>query len=1094
VNNSMDLMTEEETEQLLAGFNDTATDYPSGKTVHRLFEEQVARTPDAVAVYGSYRTYKTYMTYSGLNRRADQLVSLLREKGVRPGAVVGIMVERSVEMIVGILGILKAGSAYMAIDPGYPEERKRYMLADSGATFLLTARDIKGCREQACLFQARTAPDNDAQTSNTLCYIIYTSGSTGRPKGVMVEHRNVVRLVKNTNFVSFSETLKILQTGALEFDASTFEIWGALLNGGSLYLVDKDVILEPGELNVLIGKHRITTLWLTSSLFNRMVDADIDVFRGLRHLLVGGEALSPVHINRVRGRFPGLEVINGYGPTENTTFSTTFSIDRDYSQNIPIGRPIANSTAYILDPEGGLVPVGVSGELIVGGDGVSRGYLNNPELTGKKFSWGSRGSRGAGSHLIMHPVWQNTGEQIPPVSPHIGPPCHGAPGRRRQRFYKTGDLARWLSDGNIEFLGRIDQQVKLRGFRIELGEIETQLLRHPDIREAVVVVRGEESVDKYLCAYIVPGGPVPVPALEQFLAQTLPGYMVPAHFVVLEKIPLTANGKVDRNALPAPEIASSAEYAAPRDPMEKKLAELWSEVLGIAVDRIGIHDDFFELGGHSLSGTSLASAVHKTFNVRLPLPRLFEMPVFAELSRYIKTAAEDPYRPLGPVEEKEYYPLSSAQQRFYVLQQMDPGSESYNITEITQLEGELESEGLETAFRKLIRRHESLRTSFRLAGNGPVQEIHERVEFKIETHGDPRIDRFVRAFDLSRAPLFRVGIVKTGENRHLLMVDMSHIISDGISLGLFIKDFIALYDGQSLPPLPLRYRDYAGWQNRRLDSGELDEQERYWLREFSGEFPHLDLPLDFPRPPVRDFRGDHVDVEAGAKLTEELKRHARKTGSTLYMVLLAAYALLLFKYTGNETVVIGSPDAGRSHADLDNIIGLFVNTLALKLHLDHRDSFDQIMAMVKEKVMGAFENRDYPFDLLVDKLGFRRDAGRNPLFDTLFIFQDLEIGRMAVSGLNASPYPYKSKTSPFDLWMEGVEIEDNIVFSLGFCTKLFKRETVERLGNHFTGLLDRVIENPNLPVSEIELISGKEREQLLERIGTDREGDEYDFI
>jgi len=1041
----------------LAGFNDTATDYPSEKTIHRLFEEQAGRTPDAAAVYGSYGTYKTYMTYFELNRLAERLASLLWTKGIRPGAVVGIMVERSIEMILGILGILKAGGAYMAIDPGYPEERKRYMLADSGAAFLLTARDIKGCREQAYLFQARTAPDSDAQTSDTLCYIIYTSGSTGRPKGVMVEHRNVVRLVKNTNFVSFSEILKILQTGALEFDASTFEIWGALLNGGSLYLADKERILEPGELNVLIGKHRITTMWLTSSLFNRMVDADIDVFRGLRHLLVGGEALSPVHINRVRDRFPGLEVINGYGPTENTTFSTTFSIDRDYSQNIPIGRPIANSTAYILDPEGGLVPVGVSGELVVGGDGVSRGYLNNPELTAERFN---RTYKSYKTYI----------------------------------FYKTGDLARWLADGNIEFLGRIDQQVKLRGFRIELGEIEMQLLRHPDIREAVVVVRGEESGDKYLCAYIVPGGPVPVPALEQFLSQTLPGYMVPAHFVVLERIPLTANGKVDRNALPAPEIVSSAEYAAPRDPMEKKLAELWSEVLGIAVDRIGIHDDFFELGGHSLSGTSLASAVHKTFNVRLPLPRLFEMPVFAELSRYIKTAAEDPYRPLGSVEEKEYYPLSSAQQRFYVLQQMDPGSESYNITEITQLEGELASEGLETAFRKLIRRHESLRTSFRLAGNGPVQEIHARVGFKIETYGDLRIDRFVRAFDLSRAPLFRVGIVKTGENRHLLMLDMSHIISDGISLGLFIKDFIALYDGQSLPPLPLRYRDYAGWQNRRLDSGELDEQERYWLREFSGELPHLDLPLDFPRPPVRDFRGDHVDVETGAKLTEELKRHARETASTLYMVLLTAYALLLFKYTGNETVVIGSPDAGRSHADLDNIIGLFVNTLALKLHLDHRNSFNHILAMVKEKVMGAFENRDYPFDRLVDKLGFRRDAGRNPLFDTLFIFQDLEIGRMAVSGLNASPYPYKSKTSPFDLWMEGVEIEDNIVFSLGFCTKLFKRETVERLGNHFTGLLDRVIENPGLPVSEIELISGKEREQLLERIGTDREGDEYDFI
>jgi amino acid adenylation domain-containing protein len=1148
---ALPMLSDSEIHQLLYTFNDTASEYPKDKTIHQLFEEQAESASYRIAVIGTNillvgtngrfiasgtRTLHANITYRELNKKSNQLARLLMEKGVHAGSIVGIMGDRSVEMIIGILGILKAGGAYLPIDADYPEQRKQYMLVDSHAEILLTTHYLsegfsfekeiiyledynkpcpggissRGLEKQPATRNELSQP---ATSSLNLAYIMYTSGSTGQPKGVVVTHRNVVRLVRNTNYVELGEETRILQTGAPVFDATTFEIWGSLLNGGQLVLVDKEMILDAHRLADALKEYDINTLWLSAPLFNQLMQQNIELFSPLRYLLVGGDVLSPPHINRVKRKFPGLNIINGYGPTENTTFSTTYLIAKEFEQTIPIGSPIANSTAYIVDSHNQLQPIGVWGELIVGGDGVSCGYLNSPEMTAEKFDQDFQDYQDDQDKKQKRTVkLKHTPKGIEKVEDFH----HSSFFTHHSALYRTGDLARWLGDGTIEFKGRMDQQVKIRGFRIELGEIENQLLKHEKIKEALVVDRqNQNQKEKYLCAYIVPiSNPTPGAAeLREHLSTGLPDYMIPSFFVPIDKIPLTPNGKIDKKSLPEPgagdiDTDRAGKYIAPRDAIEKELVEIWAEVLNIERKHalhasIGIDDNFFDLGGHSLKASVMASSIHKAFNVKVPMKEFFERGCIRELAQYIKEAVKDTFTVIELAEEKEYYPLSPAQKRLYILHQAAPESTVYNIPVLFELEEAPDIKRMEHAIKTLIALHESLRTSFLMLNEEPVQKIHKEVDFKIEydefsnsltSYLLPLTSKFIRPFDLSQAPLMRAAVIEAEGARHWFMVDMHHIISDGISLAVFIKDLMMLYEGESLPELHMQYRDYSQWQSSQLDSGELDAQESYWLQEFKGEMFSLNMPLDYPRPEVQSFEGDTVTFEAGAELTKQLKRLASETGTTLYMVLLAAYALLIFKYTESETIVIGSPVAGRSHADLGNIIGMFVNTIALKIHLDYEKSFKEILAIVKDKSMEAFKNQDYPFEMLVDKLDYTRDAGRNPLFDTLFVLQNLEINKIKIKNLKTIPYEYKSKTSPFDFWVEGVEGEDDIAFSMGYCTKLFKRETMERLSRHFINILNQVIEKSDVSVSEIDLVSEYEKNQILSSINTTREGEEYDLI
>ncbi|MGE5343095.1 MAG: amino acid adenylation domain-containing protein [Candidatus Omnitrophota bacterium] len=1085
----IDILTEGEKKQILDDFNDTTVSYPEDETIHELFEEQVRRRGDSVAIIdaisgvGADPRVCPQLSYNELNRQAENLANQLRNNGVGPDVIVGIRIERSLEMVVGILGILKAGGAYMPIDPGYPQERINYMLKDSGARLLISVgADPRVCPHSSGVYSGvdlrvytyssgiYSGAHAGAPLHSHLAYIIYTSGSTGKPKGVMVDHRNVVRLVKSQNIVPLSEHTRILQTGAPVFDATTYEIWGSLLNGGQLCLVNQAVILDAGRLGETLVRERINTLWLSSPLFNRLVEESSGIFSSLHYLIVGGDVLSPRNINAVRRMAPALRIINGYGPTENTTFSTFHLIEREYDTLIPIGKPIANSTAYIIDKYGNLQPIGVYGELVVGGDGVSRGYLNNPELTRHRFL--------------------NSFKTSPTKS------FCGAFFKKRPAggmLYKTGDLCRWLPDGTIQFLGRMDQQVKVRGYRVELGEIEDRILGHEAVKEAFITVNEDHGGDKYICAYLVLARECGTNEIKEYAEKGLPGYMVPSYFVVLDQLPLTPGGKVDRKALPEPLTVSGKKYEAPRDGLESQLVDIWSGVLGQAT--VGIHDHFFELGGHSLKAMQMVSRVHQKLGIDVPLAEVFTDPTVKGLANYIRyirltdrTKIAHGYSSIESVEKKEYYPLSSAQERMYILSRMDEHGIGYNIPFFAVLEGELNKDKFETVFKKLIKRHESLRTSFHMIDDEPVQRVHDEVKFEIDQGAlfektapwtPAKTFGFIRRFDLSKAPLMRVSLIKEEDRKHRFMVDMHHIISDGTSMNVVITDFMALYGDEELLEWRVQYKDFSVWQKSTTYRESIKRQETYWLAQFEGEIPVLNLPVDDGRPAVQSFEGAVLDFEIGTDHTRRLKAMASEEGVTLYMLLLGLYNIFLSKLSAQEDIVVGSPSAGRSHADLEFIIGMFVNTLALRNYPVGEKPFTAFLHEVKENTLNAFENQGYQYEELVERVEIKRDVSRNPLFDTMFALQNMESVEIRIPGLTLTPSRYESNISKFDLSLTGIEADDQLLFTFEYSTQLFKPATIERFTVYFKNLIKNILDRKGNKISDIEMITEAEKNRLL---------------
>ncbi len=1050
----VDMLTEEERHQILIDFNNTKAYYPKDKTIHKLFEEQVSRTPESIAIVYEDRQ----LTYRELNERANQLARLLRDKGVGPDNIVGIMVDKSMEMAVGVLGILKAGGAYLPIDTDYKADRIKYFLEDSCCNILLCNNtDVKELKldidiipldDLKLLHNQENFNLENVNKPQDLAYIMYTSGSTGKPKGVLIEHRSVVRLVKNTNYLDFSKCSRIIQTGALVFDASIFEIWGSLLNGLMLHLVNKEVILDAAKLKNELIKNKIDTIWLTSSLFSQLASEDASMFKGCKNLLVGGDLLSVKHINAVRKECIGINIVNGYGPTENTTFSVCHIIDKNYIDNIPIGKPINNSTAYIVDRSNKLCSIGLAGELCVAGDGLARGYLNRPDLTSEKF--------------VQNPFETGT------------------------RMYRTGDLARWMPNGNIEFLGRIDHQVKIRGYRIEPGEIENKLLSNDAVKETIVIARDDNNGNKYLCAYVVGEKELIVSDLRAYLSKDMPDYMIPSYFIQLEKLPLTLNGKIDRKALPKTDgdIFTGTEYEAPRNSTEEKIVKIWREILG--VEKIGINDNFFELGGHSLKATSLVARIHKVLDIEIPLREIFKASTVKGISEYIKSNEESIYSSIEPIEEKDYYEMSSAQKRMYTLQQLDINSTSYNMPGVIELDGDLDIEYLKEVFDRLIQRHEVLRTSFEVIEDGLVQRVHKKVEFGIEEYKveeekgiEEVVKGFIRAFNLIKAPLLRLGLVKTQSNKHILMFDMHHIISDGVSMGILVEEFSKAYAGEELTPLRIQYKDFSEWQNALFRSDSIKAQEDYWIKQFEGEIPVLNLNTDYQRPAVQSFEGDSIQLEVDKELTNKLRQIAKDTGSTMYMVLLSTFNILLSKYSGQEDIIVGSPIAGRPHADLDNIIGMFVNTLAMRNYPNGEKTFKEFLKEVKENALGAYENQDYQFEELVEKLNVARDFSRNPLFDVMFTLQNVDMGEIEVAGIKLKPHNLENRISKFDMTVEAVELVNSMSINIQYCTKLFSRTTIERMYRHLENIIQAVTENIDIKLSQVDMLTEEERQQIL---------------
>ncbi|QAT84065.1 tyrocidine synthase [Corallococcus coralloides] len=1068
------LLSREERQRILVDWNDTAAPSPMDVPVHVHFSQQAQRTPHAVAlVLGD-----DSLTYGQLDARANQLAHHLRSLGITPGARVGLAIERSFEMVTALLAILKAGAAFVPVDRNAPVERIAMLLEDADVGVVLTHQPFasklptSGTRvwldaQQDVLAALPThAPDVPVE-GESLAYVMFTSGSTGRPKGVSVPHRGITRLVLGSTFMRFGPDEVWLQIAPIAFDASTLELWGALLHGAKLVLTPPHA-LSLEELAEQLRRHRVTVLWLTTALFEQMALHHGEALAEVRQVLTGGDVMP---WSRLRDHLPrlteGATLIHAYGPTENTTFSTTLPLHRGSVVDGPvsIGRPIPNSTAYVFDANLQPVPVGVAGEVYVGGPGLAWGYLHRPDLTAERF--------------VPHPFASTPGE----------------------RLYRTGDKARWREDGTLDFLGRVDFQVKVRGFRIELGEIEAALRAFPGVNEAVVVARGSDA-DKRLIGYLSAheGHALDVEALRVHLRQRLPEYMVPASLLVLEALPLNANGKVDRKALPEPgDAPRAASFVAPRTATETQLAALFAEVL--RVERVGIHDDFFALGGHSLLATQLVSRVRAAFGVELPLRALFGAPTVEALAPRLEEAPSSALRapPLRPVSREGALPLSFAQQRLWLLDQLQPGDSSYNVPTALRLSGRADVEALRRAFEALIARHESLRTTLAASHEAPSQRVHPSTAWELpvadlsalpQEQREEEARRIVaedarRPFQLATGPLLRGLLVRLGTEEHVLLVTMHHVISDGWSMGVLVREMAAFYEAFStgstpaLAPLPVQYADFATWQRSWLQGEVLDAQLAYWKQRLAGAPAALELPTDHPRPPVQSHRGATVEVRIPVPLVEALKALAQREGATPFMTLLAAFQVLLSRYSAQDDISVGSPIAGRTQAETEGLIGFFVNTLVLRAHVDPRSTFRELLVQVRGTTLAAYDHQHLPFEKLVEAVQPTRDLSRNPLFQAMFVLQNMPAEELRLPGLSMRTLPLETRSAKFDLSLGLREAPTGITGTLEYATDLFDAATVQRMAGHFGVLLEAIASKPDTRLGDLPLLTDTERQQLL---------------
>ncbi len=1050
----------------LANGNGNGTHKPSAlPTIINLFEEQVRSQPDTIALIVD----ETALSYRELNEKANQLGGYLRKQyNVKPDDHVAVKLERTEWMIITLLGILKSGAAYVPIEPDYPKERIDYLLSDSQSKLLIDDKELTAFRRVQDTFStADLAANNDA---GNLAYVIYTSGSTGQPKGVMVEHRSVVSFFNNfEERFGLRAGMVMGATTNYSFDISVLELLGTLVKGVRLCLISDT---SPDTILRYISEFRINTLQVTPSRLGQLLEADtesINILKQLKVLLIGGEALSEAAYDRVKA-LKATRVVNVYGPTETTIWSS--SLDINGSRELSIGKPLVGEQIYIITREGKLCGIGMPGEICIGGSGLARGYWNRAELTAEKFV----------------------------ANPFI-------PG---ERMYKTGDLGKWASDGTIRFLGRMDNQVKVRGYRIELGEIENALQHHPEVDSAVVTIFRSPDGDNELAAYIVSKSALNMADIRAHLAQTLPGYMIPAYFVQLDALPLNSSGKVDRKQLPDPKgigIVASTEYVAPRNETEEILVGLWEQVL--ARDKIGIKDNFFELGGHSLKVIRLISRVYKQFEVRLELKDLFVKVTPEDQALLIQSGGKIAYEEISKVAEQEDYPLSASQRRLWVLCQFEEANVAYNMPGVYVFEGDLNVDALERAFASLIERHESLRSVFRINDAGEVRQVILPVGstgFSIVHHdlrNDARKEQKARelvdaamhqSFDLVTGPLVSVNLCRMEDDQWIFVYTIHHIVTDDWSMGILINELMQFYNAYNrgsanpLQPLRIQYKDFAAWQNEQLSGASLEAHRAYWLQQFEGDLPVLHIPADYPRPPVKTYNGNMIAFRIDPNAGKALKALTLQQGGTLFMGLLAAVNSILYRYSNQQDIIIGTPIAGRPHSDLHDQIGFFVTTQALRTRFSGSDSFRQLLSNVKEVTLGAFEHQVYPFDELINNLALNRDMSRSALFDVMIVLHNNERHEEGAlvqpDGLKVGAYGGggEASSSKFDLMFSFVEMDDTINLMLEYNTDIYARESVERLAAHFQQLLQAMTSNPDTAIGSIEFMTAGEKAQVTSEV------------
>ncbi|MCH9649660.1 MAG: amino acid adenylation domain-containing protein [Deltaproteobacteria bacterium] len=1119
-------------QQLVTQWNDTASCYPEESPLHELFEAQAKQTPEGLAVVSGQES----LTYRELDIRANRVATALRHQGVGTESLVGLCVERSAEMIAAILGILKAGGAYLPLDPEYPAERLRFMMQDGELKALLVGKGLRPAlpMSEAPVVElvevledsragAPTAPAAGKEPArggetpfapsagaNRLAYVMYTSGSTGQPKGVAVTHRSIARLVLHTNYLDLGPSDRVAQLATASFDAITFEVWGALLNGGAVVIVPRQVALDPLRFSQHLEAHRVTAMFLTVTLFNQVAQVAPEAFSRMRYLLFGGETADPRWVRRAR-QVPGLEVLaNGYGPTESTTFAVSHPVQEvpEGAARVPIGRPISNTTSYVVDRRGSLTPLGVTGELVLGGAGLARGYLGRPALTAERF---------------------------------VPDPFSSLPG---QRLYRTSDLVRMTGDGTIDCLGRVDRQVKLRGFRIELGEIETVLRGHEAVKEALVLVRPTETGDRQLVAYWIEENEWPGEAresvkaadLRSWLTHRMPEYMAPAAFVRLESWPLNSSGKTDHSALPSPREALDQDpdfFVAPRSSSEKTLARLWSEALGL--QKIGVHDNFFELGGHSLVAMQVISRLREDFSTEISLAALFEAPTVAGLAAWLDSeeanapeSADRVTLPLKASGDLEW-PLSSYQQSLWLEEQRAPGTSSYNVALAATFHGALDETALRWSLNRLVARHQVLRGRFELrdgeavqvvassgkvlpqvspegfSGDFPLRTVDLRTSANEGTQEvRERLDEEIyRPFDLAEGPLCRGVLVQQTEQLWHLALVLHHIVSDGWSLKILVEEVEADYEryrragdtgpsdtaaGNPTPssqipedtPLPLQYGDFSRWQRQRLEEEIAPAHMEFWRSRWEDPPPPLDLPTDRPRPRQRSRRGDLCRIAVSPDLESRLRSRGQRRGLTLFSLLLSSFALVLQRLSGRLDIPIGAPVMCRSRPELEGLIGYFVNTLVLTLSPRRSPTVQTFLAAAQAEWLEADAHKEVPFADLVSLLTPRRELSQSPLFQTMFAFDSGLVRPPRFPGVRSELLEVDSRSANFDLTLVASESQQGLALSLEYDLDLFDTSTAERMLQRVAVALEAVSAEEDSPISSLRLLAPGEEAQLIQ--------------
>ena len=1100
---SLPLLTEAERQQILVEWNRTERTIPAGTNVPGLFEERVALTPDAEALIFQEQT----LSYDELNRRSNQLCHYLQAQGVGRGKMVGIYVGKSVEMIVALLGVLKSGAAYVPIDPRYPHERIQFMLEDAGIDTLLTQERLVEVRDR----RAEDAPRNTQHAprpilqiweGNTIdldsdwpqialqpdhnpaieldpaapAYVIYTSGSTGIPKGVLIPHSALANhALALAEEAELNVTDRVLQFISLSFDASAEEIYPTLMRGGAIVVPDSALDVLGADLARFCSEREVTVLHMPASVWHVLVDdldkASIRFDAPLRLLMLGGDTPSIEKLQTFSRLLGGpIPFLNLYGPTEATITATLYKTTtqpRDF-ERLPIGKPIANVHTYILDPAMRPAPIGAPGELYIGGAGLALGYLDRAEITAASFVTHTFGA---------------------------GPTV---------RLYKTGDAARYLPDGNIEFLGRVDEQIKIRGYRVEPGEIEATLSQYEGVQDVAVIVQVDEKGRKRLEAYLAAAADLSQADLREYLGARLPSYMIPSAFVLLNALPRTPSGKLDRRALSEMDgirLERGGVYEAPRGPEEEMLVGIWTQVLGR--ERIGIHDDFFDLGGHSLLATQLVSRVREAFQIDLSLSTLFETKTVAALAALIKQAKEDELGLLAPaiepISRTQSLPLSFSQQRLWFLDQLEPGNLFYNMPIAVRLRGPLDVSALRQSMDEIIRRHEVLRTTYLSVAGRPRQIVHPelRLEFPLldvshlgrdeaETEAHRQASALVRQpFDLTEGPMLRAQLIRLDAEEHIAVLAMHHIVADAWSIGVFIGELALLYNAFSrgepspLPDLPIQYADYAYWQRNWLQGEALDVQLAYWKQQLAGAPALLDLPTDRPRPAIQTANGTTYSFTLPAVLADSLHDLSREEGATLFMALLAGFQLLLSRYSGQNDICVGSAIANRTRGETERLIGFFVNTLVLRSDLSGNPTFRALLDQVRDTALAAYAHQDVPFELLVDALQPERDLSHAPLFQVGFALQNIPLAAQELPDLMIEPIGLESNSAKYDITLTLSEGAGGLAGSAEYNTDLFDAGTVERMMAHYQRLLESAVADPDRSVFVLPMLTLAEQQQML---------------